>query len=41
MTHLDRSATVARIVAEHPAAARIFQKHGIDYCCHGNVTVPA
>jgi regulator of cell morphogenesis and NO signaling len=40
MTHLDRSATVARIVTEHPAAARIFQKHGIDYCCHGNVTVP-
>jgi regulator of cell morphogenesis and NO signaling len=40
MPQLDHSATVARIVTEHPVAARIFQKHGIDYCCHGNVTVP-
>ena len=40
MTRLDQSTTVARIVTEHPAAARIFQRHGIDYCCHGNVTVP-
>jgi regulator of cell morphogenesis and NO signaling len=40
MPHLDRSATVARIVTDQPAAARIFQKRGIDYCCHGNVTVP-
>jgi regulator of cell morphogenesis and NO signaling len=40
MPHLDHSATVARIVTEHPATARVFQKHGIDYCCHGNVTVP-
>jgi len=40
MLHYDRSATVAQIVTEHPAAARVFQKHGIDYCCHGNVSVP-
>ncbi len=40
MPHLDRSATVAQIVTEHAIAARVFQKHGIDYCCHGNVTVP-
>jgi regulator of cell morphogenesis and NO signaling len=40
MPNLDHNATVARIVTEHPVAARIFQKHGIDYCCHGNVTVP-
>jgi regulator of cell morphogenesis and NO signaling len=40
MPHLDRSATVAQIVTEHAVAARVFQKHGIDYCCHGNVTVP-
>ncbi len=39
MPNLDHNATVARIVTEHPVAARIFQKHGIDYCCHGNVTV--
>ncbi len=40
MPQLDHSATVARIVTGHGAAARVFQKHGIDYCCHGNVTVP-
>jgi len=40
MPRLDHSATVARIVTEHAVTARIFQKHGIDYCCHGNVTVP-
>ena len=39
MPDLDRKATVARIVTEHPAAARVFQKHGIDYSCRGNVTV--
>jgi regulator of cell morphogenesis and NO signaling len=37
---LDRSATVARIVTEHTVTARVFQRYGIDYCCHGNVTVP-
>jgi len=40
MHQLDRNATVAQIVIEHSAAARVFQKHGIDYCCRGNVTVP-
>jgi regulator of cell morphogenesis and NO signaling len=40
MHPLDRSATVAQIVTEHAAAARVFQRHGIDYCCRGNVTVP-
>jgi regulator of cell morphogenesis and NO signaling len=40
MTSLDRSATVAQIVAAHAAAARVFQKHQIDFCCHGDVTVP-
>jgi regulator of cell morphogenesis and NO signaling len=37
---VDRSATIARIVIENTAAARVFQRYGIDYCCHGNVTVP-
>lgn len=37
--NFDRTATVARIVTERPAAARVFQRHGIDYCCHGNVTL--
>jgi regulator of cell morphogenesis and NO signaling len=40
MTNVDRSATVAQIVTHHAVAARVFQRHGIDYCCHGNVSVP-
>jgi regulator of cell morphogenesis and NO signaling len=40
MPSFDRSATVAQLVTENFVAARVFQKHRIDYCCHGNVTVP-
>lgn len=40
MNALDRSATLAQLVTEHPAVARVFQRHGLDYCCHGNVSVP-
>jgi regulator of cell morphogenesis and NO signaling len=40
MTNFDHSATLARIVTNNAVAARVFQQHGIDYCCHGNVTVP-
>ncbi len=39
MQTLDRSATLAQIVTEHPAAARVFQRYGMDYCCHGDVSV--
>lgn len=39
MLQYDRSATVAEIVTSHAAAARVFQKHGIDFCCHGDVSV--
>lgn len=39
--HLDRTATVAQIVLDHAVAARVFQRHRIDFCCHGDVTVPA
>lgn len=39
MTSLNRTATVAEIVAQHSATARIFQKHRIDFCCRGDVTV--
>ncbi len=38
MQTLDHGTPLARIVTEHPAAARVFQRHGMDYCCHGNVT---
>ena len=36
---LDRTATVARIAAAHPETARVFTRHGIPFCCHGNMTV--
>ncbi len=39
MQTLDHETTLARIVTEHPAAARVFQRHGMDYCCHGNATL--
>jgi regulator of cell morphogenesis and NO signaling len=39
MNALDRSATVAQIVTEHAVTARVFQKHRIDFCCHGDVTL--
>jgi len=40
MPRIDHRSTVARIVTEYAIAARVFQKHGVDYCCHGDVTVP-
>ena len=27
--------TLATLVTENPAAARVFERHGLDYCCHG------
>jgi regulator of cell morphogenesis and NO signaling len=37
---IDPETTVAQIVTDFPAAARVFQKHRIDFCCHGNVPLP-
>ena len=39
MFQLDRTQTIARIVLDHPVAARIFQEHKLDFCCRGNVTL--
>jgi regulator of cell morphogenesis and NO signaling len=39
MPRIDRNATVAQIVTEHSAAARVFQRHEIDFCCHGDVSL--
>ena len=36
---LDRTDTLAAIVARHPASARVFQSHRLDFCCHGDVTL--
>jgi regulator of cell morphogenesis and NO signaling len=27
--------TLAELAIEHPAASRVFQKHGLDFCCQG------
>lgn len=37
--HSDKS--IGEIVAEDYRTARIFENHGIDYCCGGNVTLLA
>lgn len=31
--------SIAEIVTQHSATARVFQSHGIDYCCHGERSV--
>jgi regulator of cell morphogenesis and NO signaling len=36
---LDRTATVAQIVAEHGATARVFRRHDIDFSRRGDATV--
>lgn len=36
---IDRSRTVAQIVLDHSSTAAVFQRHRIDYCCRGGVTV--
>jgi len=37
--NLDRTATVAQLVTAHSGLARVFQQHGIDFCCRGDVSV--
>ena len=29
------TATLADLAVTHPAASRVFHRHGLDYCCHG------
>src|SRR5437867_11355086 len=36
---LNAEKTVGEIAAEYPAAARVFEKHHIDYCCGGKHAV--
>lgn len=35
MTTIQPTETVAKIVLDHPGAARIMQRFGIDFCCRG------
>jgi regulator of cell morphogenesis and NO signaling len=37
MTRLTTEATVGQIAADAPAAVRVFETYGIDYCCGGQV----
>lgn len=36
---LDRQQTVANVVLEHSECAPVFQRHRIDFCCRGNLSV--
>ncbi len=39
MTTLTQDRTVGQITAEFPASTRVFEKHGIDFCCGGKIPV--
>lgn len=32
---LDATTTVGTVAAEHPLSTRVFERHGIDFCCGG------
>jgi regulator of cell morphogenesis and NO signaling len=36
---IDPDSTLADIVTAHPSAARLFERHGLDYCCGGSRTL--
>lgn len=38
---LDRNQTVASVVLDHSECAEVFQRHRIDYCCHGDTSIEA
>ena len=38
-TSISGERTLGDIVAERGAAARVFERHGLDYCCHGQDTL--
>ena len=39
MTSIDPSQTIGSLVVEHHAAARVFERFGLDYCCGGKRTL--
>lgn len=39
MNELDTQTTVGELVTERPARARVFENHGIDFCCGGKLTL--
>jgi regulator of cell morphogenesis and NO signaling len=36
---IDTRQTLAEVATRFPGAARVFQRHGLDFCCHGQVPV--
>ncbi len=39
MDTINMKATLADLAVTHPGAAKVFYKHGLDFCCHGNVSL--
>ena len=39
MDKLRYEQKLGEVVAQYPGSARVFNKYGIDYCCHGDRTV--
>lgn len=38
---LDRQQTIAHVVLEHSECAQVFQRHRIDFCCRGDLSIEA
>ncbi|MBK8170863.1 MAG: iron-sulfur cluster repair di-iron protein [Sandaracinaceae bacterium] len=38
---LDRQQTIANVVLDHSECAQVFQRHRIDFCCRGGVSIEA
>ncbi|MEZ6015871.1 MAG: iron-sulfur cluster repair protein YtfE [Planctomycetota bacterium] len=38
---LHAARMLADLAVEHPAASRVFHRHGLDFCCHGRVSLQA
>jgi regulator of cell morphogenesis and NO signaling len=38
---LDRNQTIAHVVLEHSECAQVFQRHRIDFCCRGHLSLEA
>src|SRR5690606_28111260 len=36
---LQPTDTITRILKQYPAAARVFERHGMEYCCSGVTTL--
>lgn len=33
---IETNSTLAELAVKRPAASRVFYRHGLDFCCHGN-----